>query len=279
VGHLAKGVKNVVAPDSALHNSLFAGNPIDAENSNLVPVPPLVANPLLETAFTLGAGSPAIDAGMHSLIVENVTILDSDPCEYRGAGPDIGAFELETGPAVLEVRNVPLAADADDALEKKGKVKSSGKKLKLGSKKGDTLAGLRFEAVALEPGAEILAAHLELVTAKKDKKPADYLIFGEASDDTLPFGELPNDLSSRTATTSATVWSPPLWPESGVTVTTADFTDVVQEIVNRPGWASGNALALFVAGIGKRSVLAHENGAGAAVLHVELAADGAACVP
>jgi hypothetical protein len=45
---------------------------------------------------------------------------------------------------------------------------------------------------------------------------------------------------------------------------------VVQEIVNRQGWASGNALALILTGSGARVAEAFEGGAARApVLHIE----------
>jgi hypothetical protein len=44
----------------------------------------------------------------------------------------------------------------------------------------------------------------------------------------------------------------------------------VQEVVNRPGWASGNALALTVSGSGHRTAVAFEgSAANTALLHVD----------
>jgi hypothetical protein len=45
---------------------------------------------------------------------------------------------------------------------------------------------------------------------------------------------------------------------------------VIQEIVNRSGWASGNSLVLIVTGTGKRTAESYNGDqAGAALLHVE----------
>jgi hypothetical protein len=51
---------------------------------------------------------------------------------------------------------------------------------------------------------------------------------------------------------------------------TPNLAAVIQQIVNRPGWASGNALALIVTGSGHR-VADSFNGSstGAPLLHVE----------
>jgi hypothetical protein len=42
-------------------------------------------------------GSPAIDAGTDVYSFRGAPVLDLDPSEYRGAAPDLGAFEFESG--------------------------------------------------------------------------------------------------------------------------------------------------------------------------------------
>jgi hypothetical protein len=45
---------------------------------------------------------------------------------------------------------------------------------------------------------------------------------------------------------------------------------VIQEIVGRPGWASGHSLVLIISGTGHREAEAYEGAAAAApLLHVE----------
>ena len=56
--------------------------------------------------------------------------------------------------------------------------------------------------------------------------------------------------------------------EAGANQRTSNLSAVLQEIINRPGWASGNALALIITGSGKRTAEAFE-GARAPVLHIE----------
>ena len=47
---------------------------------------------------------------------------------------------------------------------------------------------------------------------------------------------------------------------------------MLREVVGRPGWASGNALALVITGTGHRTARAYDGKpAGAALLHVEYA--------
>ena len=53
-------------------------------------------------------------------------------------------------------------------------------------------------------------------------------------------------------------------------ISVPDLASVIQEIVNRSGWVSGNALAIMVAGSGRRTAESYEGRAtGAPLLHVE----------
>ena len=68
---------------------------------------------------------------------------------------------------------------------------------------------------------------------------------------------------------------PAAWPSvgaRGADQRTPNLAPVVQEIVARPGWVSGNALVLVVTGTGTRTAEAFEGGAARApVLHIEYA--------
>jgi hypothetical protein len=89
-------------------------------------------------------------------------------------------------------------------------------------------------------------ASLEL-TLGVAPEPATIAISGEATDDSAPFSNAPFDLSGRTRTTATASWEPDPWMdnEQGLDQRTADLTDVIQAIVDEPGWSAGNALALF----------------------------------
>jgi hypothetical protein len=75
-------------------------------------------------------------------------------------------------------------------------------------------------------------------------------------------------------TATVTGWAPPLWTTigaAGVDQRTPELKTIVQEIVNRPGWVSGNALGIVITGPGGvRSAGSFDNGTGSQpVLHVE----------
>jgi hypothetical protein len=64
-------------------------------------------------------------------------------------------------------------------------------------------------------------------------------------------------------------WSPPDWTAvgaAGAAERTPDLAALLQEIVDRPGWAPGNALALLVTGTGTRTAESFDGLASAAPL-------------
>ena len=92
---------------------------------------------------------------------------------------------------------------------------------------------------------------------------------GEAVDDAAPFGSV----GSRARTTASVLWSPAPWAtvgEAGPNQRTPSLVPIIQEIVNRPGWTSGNALVIVITGSGKRTAEAYDgDNTAAALLHVE----------
>jgi hypothetical protein len=277
VGH-SLGVKNV-AGASRLAHTLFHGNAVDHAGSDASLDPPTTvsADPALDTALVPEPASPAVDRGVARFQLDQEEIVAISPCEYRGESPDLGAFERDTGPPLLRTQAMLLASAREGALEKGGKLRASVKRLDLGSTRNDVLAGLRFDAIGIPPGAEILGAHLALTSAKKGTKPAALQIFGEESGDAAPFGPAPSHLSGRDATDESVLWTVPLWPAAGEPATTPDLSRLLEEIIEHPEWAEGNALALFASGTGKRSVVAFDGRAGPPLLHVDFVTESPIC--
>ncbi len=113
----------------------------------------------------------------------------------------------------------------------------------------DSIVGLRFQNITVPQGAVIRNAYIVFRSNALNSEPTNILIEGEASDNALPFDTVADNIKNRTATTAAVTWNDvPEW-SAGVDYPTADFTEIVQEIVNRPGWVAGNAMAFRFKGI------------------------------
>jgi hypothetical protein len=99
---------------------------------------------------------------------------------------------------------------------------------------------------------------------------ASLLIEGQAADNPGTFTKTTNNISSRARTSADVTWVPAPWGTVGAQGSdqqTPGLTGVMQEIVNRTGWASGNSMVFIVTGTGVRTAESFE-GLFAPVLHV-----------
>jgi type IV pilus assembly protein PilY1 len=134
--------------------------------------------------------------------------------------------------------------------------------------------GLRFQNLTIPHGATITSAYLELHPTGSDTQsdPADTTITikGQDTDNAENFVNETYGISGRTTTSASVTWSNvPLWT-SGTAYQTPDLKAIVQEIVDRDGWNSGQAIAFIITAEGKRDAYPRNNGAtDAPKLHVE----------
>ncbi|MGB5345039.1 MAG: LamG domain-containing protein, partial [Woeseia sp.] len=125
----------------------------------------------------------------------------------------------------------------------------------------------------IPPGATISNAYLQFQVDEATTASANLVVRAQAADDAGTFSASNYNLSSRPLSTAAVNWSPVGWPavgDRGEDQRTPDLSAIIQEIVDRPGWASGNALVIVIDGTGTRIAESYEGDpAGAATLHIE----------
>ncbi|WP_341927312.1 hypothetical protein [Nocardioides psychrotolerans] len=129
--------------------------------------------------------------------------------------------------------------------------------------------GIRFDELAVPVGATITEAWIQFRASGSNADAASIQVAGIAEDDTPTFTTSGTTVSSRPRTQATTTWVPPAW-KSGQTTTaqrTSDLRAIVQEVVRRPGWRAGNALAFVMTGSGERRASSHD-GVAAPVLHL-----------
>ena len=147
------------------------------------------------------------------------------------------------------VVNVPVSAYDDDAEERSdGTMYLDSPDLDIlnGSDRG---MGIRFQNIQVPQGVQITRAYIEFVAHNEGAATlgdaASMVINAEATDDAWAFSSTVNDLSSRPVTSQSVSWDPvPAW-NLDQTYQTPDISAVVQEIVGRSGWMSGNSMAFI----------------------------------
>ena len=177
--------------------------------------------------------------------------------------------EGSTVPGVIEVR---VANGPDDAEEKAtGRVRLASPDLQMVLSGSNQTVGLRFAGVAIPAGATIVNAYVQFRVDEVSTAATSLIIQGEASDDPGTFTTATRNVSTRPRTGAQVPWVPASWPtvnEVGPNQRTPNLAGVIQEIVSRPGWATGHALVLIVTGTGKRTADSFNGGWGP-LLHVE----------
>src|SRR6266511_1244090 len=182
---------------------------------------------------------------------------------------------VASGSTVVEAR---VSVGSDDAEERPdGTVDRGSSDLEFVLEGGqpDTV-GMRFRPLSIPAGATITNAWLQFEVDEVDSVATSVVLRAEAADNSAAVTQTLFGVSSRARTTGSVTWTPPPWTvigAAGADQRTPSLAALVQEVVNRPGWASGNALMLIATGSGRRTAQSFEGKAAAApLLHVEYVA-------
>lgn len=142
--------------------------------------------------------------------------------------------------------NLQVGASADDAVEIGGAMSI----VSVGNINDSTTEwdGFRFQNVTIPVGAKIDSAVCQFVVVTSNDDP-NHTIYGDDSDSAAAFTTTVNDISNRSRTTATATWtSSGLGANDATYFTTPSLATIIQEIVDRAGWASGNAIAILING-------------------------------
>jgi len=112
------------------------------------------------------------------------------------------------------------------------------------------VVGLRFTSLAIPQGSTIESAYIEFVADGDSDDSVELIIHGEDTDASLTFELSGEDISDRTSTNASVNWnisSTDSWVGNHRYLS-SDVKDIVQEIVNRDGWAADNAMTFLITG-------------------------------
>src|SRR3989344_1030262 len=159
---------------------------------------------------------------------------------------------------------IQVATSGDDAEENasKGSISLTSTDLEF-SADGTKIqtVGMRFASVSVPTGATITDASIQFVAKETQPDATDLTFYGQATDNAPAFTTAKFDVSGRAKTLSSVTWNTvPVWTV-GVNYQTPNLAPVIGEIINRPGWVSGNALAIVVTGTGHRTAYSYNGGA------------------
>ncbi|NLR94390.1 InlB B-repeat-containing protein, partial [Flammeovirga agarivorans] len=153
-----------------------------------------------------------------------------------------------------------VSTDEDDAEEAEdGSIDLSSSDLELvydpHEAAGNQSVGIRFQALDIPKGAIITEAYIQF-TADEDKNNEGSMnIYAQDVNSAAAFSSIVNDISSRAKTNASVAWTPTTWStigEAGDAQKTPNLSALVQEVIDRDGWTSGNNMAFIIEGTGRR---------------------------
>ncbi|MEM7291966.1 MAG: lamin tail domain-containing protein, partial [Pseudomonadota bacterium] len=184
--------------------------------------------------------------------IKAVAVLDGfTPSELVSAH-----FRLPPEHTDLGRIELTISDSADDAEERSdGSVTLKSNDLEMVDTPTGQIVGLRFSDVAIPQGAQINYAHLEFFAEETHSRPTELVIHAQASGDAEVFQRSRYDVSMRQTENEGVQWQVPQWERDieGFAQISPDLGVLIESIVNRSDWRSGNALAFIISGSGLRS--------------------------
>ncbi len=112
-----------------------------------------------------------------------------------------------------------------------------------------------------------------MTSEDRDHGTSTVLIYGHDTDNAPSFTGEDGNISSRAATSASVTWIIPDWDDeqNGTAQQTSDLKSILQEIINRPDWSSGNSIVIIISDGDGKDKDAHtyeKNPDKAAVLHI-----------
>ena len=185
-------------------------------------------------AFVIGSGSTPLTRYLES---------------YEG-NPNLAptlqvSYDATTGGCYRKTETAQVNGNYDDVEERSdGTIRRTSSVLDLSINK----VGVRFNGLDIPQGSKIVKATIDFnAYGTGTTGNPQITINGEAADNSAQFTGSNSDLSSRTLTTAQETWDIPAFSSVNSWYSTNDISSLVQEIVSRSGWASGNSMS-FVFG-------------------------------
>lgn len=151
----------------------------------------------------------------------NESLDDVEENIERGMITDPGSSDLELG-------EFDTSGDPDNGLQR---------------------IGLRYNGITIPAGATIQKATIQFMSESDGAEECQMTIYGENAGNSAPFDPLASmAVGGRSKTTANVIWNIPPWAQDEIEEAqiSVDLASIIQEIVDRADWASGNSLSFIL---------------------------------
>ena len=213
-----------------------------------------------EVIYTLGQVDPATFNPLLWLDANEPNAL------YKSASSNTQTVTAQYGTSYNDI--VEEGGSNAATVGNRGALSFSGDDIEMsydGTSLGNQTAGLRFRGLNAVKATTIQNAYIQFTTDEtKSAGVVQLQVEGIASDDSSSWSGT-YAVTNAPKTTAKIDWSPSNWNTVGSAGANerVDVTSIVQEIVNRPGWAAGNDISFsikWVTGSGVRTAEKGQNG-------------------
>ncbi|MEO1254561.1 MAG: T9SS type A sorting domain-containing protein, partial [Bacteroidota bacterium] len=135
--------------------------------------------------------------------------------------------------------------------------------------RGNQVIGLRFTDLNIPQGATIDNAYIQFTVDETNTGGTSLSIRAHDTNDAPAFTTSSRNVSNRTRTSANVSWNPSSWSSVGAAGSaqrTPQLKSVVQEVIDRSGWVSGNDLAIIITGTGERTAESYDGSSSRAPL-------------
>jgi PKD repeat protein len=227
----------------------FSANKTSVSPGELITFTDLSTNVPTSWSWTFTGGTPS------SSTSQNPGVTYSTPGTYDVSLTSTNAYgsDNETKTGYITVNNtgsIELSIiNGNDDVEQFmdiGDMYFDSSDLEFNDDAGNQQVGLRFQGVNIPQGATITSAYVSIQCDEQDTRTLNHIKYAAEDIDNSPaFTTAAWNLSSRTKTSNIVTWTnPPSW-YVGTIYNFPDMSAVVQEVVDRPGWASGNSMTFI----------------------------------
>ena len=251
------------ALEFALNNFAYRGDTNRrSENRNQSQIPFPFATVIIAVAAVIMAGwlisSFFLESKDESVFSPQVS-SGVDECEQVYAPPKTNCISYIDPETKYHHVVVKICERSDDAEEYgEGTMYLDSSDLELTWDEEYQLVGLRFPGVKIPKDATIHSAKISFHCYSTDDRECSLRITGIDDANPVSFRPIPYDMTNRPRTETTVQWQPGPWERDGI-AETSDCKAIVQTIVSKADWKSGNALGFIIDGEGSRRAGAYDD--------------------
>ena len=238
-------------PLKAGSTSVSFVNGTDTSNSSIVALDSNTPTNILNSVNNMTVQIAASSTSSPTPAITTTPSSSSTPSQSPTSTPvpTLTTTSSNTGNTVSNKITLSLQSIEDGLNQDDNKSYTKTSTLWLGNAGGVSYTALRFSGVNLPKGVKVTSASLQVNSSQSQWISTAFSIAAEATGNSLPFSNN-SKISSRSLTSAQASHNDNVNWNANTWYTLDDITSVIQEVVNRSDWQSGNALSLIMKGTG-----------------------------